>query len=410
VFKIKKYKGVFAAARDVTERKKNEEAKFRLSQRNELILNSAGEGMYGTDTDGNITFINPAGAKMLEYSAAELLGKSSHAMFHHTRADGIPYPIEECPLQLCLKQGSVYRPIEDVFWTKYGKRLEIEFTNSPSIERGKITGVVVVFHDISERKYMEEELKKHRDHLQELVAERTRELREAQEGLIRAERLATLGQFSGSISHELRNPLGVIDSSIYYLKTKLKDADGKVHEHLDRIKSSVSNSTAIIESLLNLTRMKTPELVKLDLAAVTRDAVATSKLPETIVAKLEFPEEEILANGDHELLRMAFKNIIKNANEAMEGRGTLTVKIRKPAAGWSEISFADTGPGIAAEDLEKVFQPLFSRKAKGIGFGLAICRMVIDKHGGTIEARAEPGKGATIVIRLPLYAGKEKEA
>jgi len=233
------------------------------------------------------------------------------------------------------------------------------------------------------------------------------QLLQMQEKLLASERLATLGQFSGNISHELRNPLGVIDSSVYFLKTKLKDADAKVQEHLDRIKLSVGNSTAIIESLLNLTRMKAPELTKLDLTAVTRDAVATSKLPKTIISQFDFPEGEVLVNGDHEQLRMAFKNIIKNANEAMEAGGTLTATIRTVADGWAEVSFADTGSGIAAEDLNRVFQPLFSRKAKGIGLGLSITKMIIEKHGGTIEARSEPGKGATIVIQLPLYKDKE---
>jgi signal transduction histidine kinase len=258
-------------------------------------------------------------------------------------------------------------------------------------------------------KKLEEELKKHRDHLQELVAERTSELREAQDALLRAERLATLGQISGSISHELRNPLGVIDSSVYYLRMKLKDADKKVHEHLDRIKLSVSNATAIIESMLNLTRMKVPALTKLDLKAVTYDAVSTCKLPKTVISRLDFPEGEVLVNGDHELIRMAFENIIKNAVEAMEAGGTLTVTIRTLADGWAEASFADTGPGIAAEDLDKVFQSLFSRKTKGIGLGLSITKMVVDKHGGTIEAKSEPGKGTTIIIHLPLYADKDKE-
>ena len=106
---------------------------------------------------------------------------------------------------------------------------------------------------------------------------------------------------------------------------------------------------------------------------------------------------------------MAFKNIIKNAVEAMDGKGTLTVTVQKTADGQAEVSFADTGPGIAPEDMNKVFQPLFTTKAKGIGFGLSITKMVSDKHGGTIEAKSEPGKGAVIIIRLPLYADKEKE-
>ena len=224
--------------------------------------------------------------------------------------------------------------------------------------------------------------------------------------LLESERLATLGQFSGNISHELRNPLGVIDSSAYYLKTKLKDADAKVHEHLDRIKASVVSSTTIIESLLNLTRMEEPRLTRVDLAAAAADAITTSKIPAAVKVIRNFPEEEVPVNADREQLRIAFKNIIKNAHEAMEGKGTLTVTVGRTADGQAEVSFADTGSGIAMEDLEKVFQPLFSRKAKGIGFGLSITRMVADKHGGRIEAKSELGTGANIIMQLPLYIDK----
>ena len=101
---------------------------------------------------------------------------------------------------------------------------------------------------------------------------------------------------------------------------------------------------------------------------------------------------------------------MKNAHEAMGGKGTLTVTVQRIVEGQAEVSFADTGSGIAPEDLDMVFQPLFSRKTKGIGFGLSIAKMVIDKHGGTIEAKSEPGKGANIIIQLLPYTDKDKEA
>ncbi len=237
-----------------------------------------------------------------------------------------------------------------------------------------------------------------------------RQLLQMQERLLTSERLATLGQFPGNISHELRNPLGVIDSSAYYLKTKLKDADEKVHEHLDRIQSSVGGATAIIESLFNLTRMKEPRLSVLDLIAITHDAIVTSKAPATLNIIQNFPEQEVLVTADREQLGMTFQNIIKNAVEAMDGKGTLTVTVNTTADGQAEVSFADTGPGIAPEDSDRVFQPLFSTKAKGIGFGLSIAKMVIDKHGGTIEAKSESGEGTILIVRLPLYVTKDKEA
>ena len=242
-----------------------------------------------------------------------------------------------------------------------------------------------------------------------LAIEDITERKKVEEKLRISERLAALGQFLGSISHELINPLGVIDSSVYYLKSKLKGLDEKTLEHLDRIKSAVSRSTAIIESLLNLTRMKAPQLEKLDLAAVTSDAIDTSSVPASVRVVKEFPEQEVTVNADREQLRIAFKNIVKNAVQAMDGKGMLTVAVRSIAKGQAEVTFADTGAGIAPENLDKVFQPLFSTRAKGIGFGLSIVKMVVDKHGGTIEAKSESGKGAIIIIHLPLYSGGNKE-
>jgi two-component system CheB/CheR fusion protein len=243
-----------------------------------------------------------------------------------------------------------------------------------------------------------------------LAIEDITERRQMQERLLASERLATLGQFSGNIAHELRNPLGVIDSSVYYLKTKLKDADEKTQQHLDRIKSSVVSSTAIIESLLNLTRVDKPHLGRLNLVAITADAIAASKVPSAVSIMNKFSEDEVAINADGEQLRMAFKNVIKNAVEAMDGKGTLTVTACTTADGKAEVSFTDTGSGIAAENLERVFQPLFSTKAKGIGLGLSIAKTIINKHGGTIEAKSEPGKGANIIIKFPLFVDKDEEA
>ena len=230
------------------------------------------------------------------------------------------------------------------------------------------------------------------------------ERKQMQERLVISERLATLGQLSGSISHELRNPLGVIDSSLYYLRTRLKGNNEKVQEHLDRIKSSVSSATTIIESLLSLTRMKEPQLGRLDLIATTSDAITTSKVPATVNVIHDFSEPEILVCGDSEQLNMVFQNIIKNAVEAMDGKGTLTVTVCR-TTGEAEISFADTGPGIPKENLSRVFDPFFTTKepCKGTGLGLSICHGIITEHGGKIYVDSDVEKGGvTFVVELPL--------
>jgi len=236
-----------------------------------------------------------------------------------------------------------------------------------------------------------------------------KDLKDTAEKLAQSERLATLGQLSGNISHELRNPLGVIDSSAYYLKRRLRDVDEKVQAHLGRIRSGVERATGIIESLLSLTRMKAPRLERLDLTALTSEAIRISKVPATINVIENFPEQDVLIHADREQLRMTFQNIINNAVQAMDNKGRLTVTVRKATGGRAEVSFADTGSGIALEDLNRIFQPLFSTRARGIGLGLSIVKMIIDKHNGTIEAKSDLGKGTILIIRLPLYTDKGKQ-
>lgn len=147
--------GTISYGIDITERKRAEEELKQLSQRNEKILNSAGEGIYGTDVNGNIVFINTSAAKLLGYDAREMLGKNSHQLFHHTKPDGSPYPFGECPLHKSLTTGEVVRGQNEVFWTHDGKPIDIEHVNAPLVDGGKVVGGVVVFGDITERKQAE---------------------------------------------------------------------------------------------------------------------------------------------------------------------------------------------------------------------------------------------------------------
>ncbi len=143
--------GVFAAARDVTERKKAELELTQLSLRHRLILDSAGEGIYGLDLNGRCTFVNPAALELLGFTAAELVGQFAHSLFHHTKPDGSPYPEEECPIQAARERGATYR-VTDLFWRKDGSSFPVDVVSTPIVEAGKITGAVVAFSDITERR------------------------------------------------------------------------------------------------------------------------------------------------------------------------------------------------------------------------------------------------------------------
>jgi signal transduction histidine kinase len=228
------------------------------------------------------------------------------------------------------------------------------------------------------------------------------EIRDRMSELKEKERLAAIGELSGNISHEMKNSLGVIDSSVYYLKMRLKGEDEKVRTHLERIKTAVITSDGIIKSLADLTRMKALNLERLNLIDVVVGSIRAADPPETVDVIETYAEEEIGIDGDPEALGMAFRNIIHNAIRSMDGKGALSVAIKRPDEHEVEVSFADTGPGISKENLSKIFQPLFTTRAKGMGFGLSMTKMIVEKHHGAIHVKSEQGKGATFTVRLPV--------
>ncbi len=253
----------------------------------------------------------------------------------------------------------------------------------------------------------EQKLKKYSERLEALVQERTRALEAAQASLLVKERLAVLGHFAGSISHELRNPLAVIEGSVFYLNMKFTDLGDTANRHLGRISNNVKKAVDIIESLVNLSRMERPKTQKHNLVDVVSASLRGGDIPETVDVNLQAPETNLFVEVDDQQIRMALNNIIQNAVQAMEDGGKLTITI-EPAStsqeGMLELSISDTGPGIAPEKLDQVFEPLFSTKTHGIGFGLSITKSIIQNHGGSIRAANAPDGGAVFILSLPQAA------
>ena len=160
------YSGII---RDISERKKAQQAHEQLQRQYSLLLNQAGEGIYGVDLQGNTTFVNPSAACMLGYRVEELLGRHMHDLLHHTRANGTPYPVEQCPIYAATRDGAVHRALEEVFWRKDGTSFPVEYVSTPIIEAGAVVGAVVVFHDVTERRDAEQALHRSRKLLQDIA-------------------------------------------------------------------------------------------------------------------------------------------------------------------------------------------------------------------------------------------------
>ena len=257
-------------------------------------------------------------------------------------------------------------------------------------------------------KLAEEKLKEYSENLEEMVEERTEELREAQEQLVRRERLAVLGQLAGGIGHELRNPLGAIKNAAYFLNMVLEEPEPDVKESLKILEKEVATSERIISSLLEFARPKPPVRRKVDINEVVQEALSRATAPRNVKITSELDGALPVVLADPVQLGQVFRNLILNAIQAMPEGGQLTVKSELASPEWVAVSIADTGVGILEENLRKMFEPLFTTKAKGIGLGLAISKTFVEAHGGTIELQSEVGKGSVFSVKLPTDRAEGK--
>jgi signal transduction histidine kinase len=248
---------------------------------------------------------------------------------------------------------------------------------------------------------MQGELSKYSLKLEELVEQRTELLKQTQAKLVKSERLAAIGELAGMVGHDLRNPLTGIKNSAYFLKKKgntIPQAQAK--ELLETIDKCVDYSNNIVNDLLDYSREIHLEMQECSLRELLAEAVAMVNIPEKVEILNQLPDEPHL-QADHDKIKRVFINLIKNAIDAMPNVGKLTVD-GKAVNGNYEISFADTGTGISDEILSKLFSPLFTTKAQGMGFGLAICKRIIEAHGGKITVKTANGEGTTFKITLPI--------
>ena len=254
---------------------------------------------------------------------------------------------------------------------------------------------------IIENVRMMEELQEWNRVLEVRVAERTTELQNAQEQLINAQRLATIGELGASIAHEMRNPLGVISNSEYYLRMRLGDDDPKLTKHLDIIKREIAASNAIITELMSFVRATNLQPAPLDPAELCERCLSRIEAPSSITVVRDWPVDLPLIDGDQDRLEMVLMNLLNNAVQAMPDGGVLTLKAEESSDG---VAFyvQDTGTGISKENMERIFEPLFTTKTRGIGLGLAIVRRLIDAHGGTIRVESELGKGTRFEVLIPV--------
>lgn len=253
-------------------------------------------------------------------------------------------------------------------------------------------------------------LEEARTNLEQKIQERTKELKEAHEALIRKERLAVLGQLSSGVAHEVRNPLGVIKNACYFLNMKMETIqDEAVKDNITIMNREIDTANRIIADLLDFARIKKPLLQGTDLNELVTEAVSKSSMPANITVITNLDESIPPIAIDPIQIGQVFLNLIENAVHAMDKGGTLTIFTRT-TEGKIEVVFSDDGCGIPKENLKKIFEPLFTTKARGIGLGLAVSKGLAKVNGADIVVKSEEGKGSRFVVRFDTSSSANHSA
>jgi signal transduction histidine kinase len=257
--------------------------------------------------------------------------------------------------------------------------------------------------------HAKQELEKFTKFLEKRVDARTRELKAAQDELIKKERLAAIGQMASVVGHEIRNPLAVINNSIYFIKTKLssgQEPDPKIAKHIKIIESEIQQANGIINEILTYSRQREMQVERIQLNNWLEELLSVYPFPPHIeLVKQLDPANPPLAIDMTEM-QQAVRNLIGNGIEVMPAPkgGKITIRTRIPEPGWVEIDVGDSGSGIPPDVLDKIFAPFFTTKARGTGLGLAVVRKVIDRHKGRVDVESQVGVGTTFKLYLPIAA------
>ncbi|MEO1403369.1 MAG: PAS domain-containing sensor histidine kinase [Cyanobacteria bacterium J06635_1] len=379
-----------------------------LRRQYQLILNAVGEGVYGLDLQGNVTFVNPAAAAMIDWEMEDLIGQSMHQVLHHSHPDGSPYPRECCPIYAAFQDGSTRRVTDEVFWRKDGTSFPVEYISTPMRdEQGDLIGAVITFRDITQRKWAEAILHQANENLELKVRERAAELYAANERL--RELSALKSRFVSMVCHEFRNPLNNIALSVSSLsRYDEKLSLAQKNQYLQGIAANVERMTQMSDDILVLGKLEAKRLSlnpePIDLVAFCRELLLELQTEQKC---LQFVGrfKPLVVEIDQTLLRSILTNIVSNAIRYSPEAGVIQLSLARRR---QQVVFQvkDQGVGILPEDTPHLFEPFHRGKnvsnIPGTGLGLSIVKQFVEFQRGEIEVESEAGVGTVFRVMLPL--------
>ena len=357
-----------------------------------LILESTADGVFGLDAHGRFTFANAAACEMLGYTQDELLGRRSHATIHHSHADGSIYPTADCRMGKALFYGNETRVEGEVFWTRDGRSIPVEYATRPMLREAQIVGAVISFRDISQRRQLDEMRAK---------------------ALAEAEQLARVkSEFLANMSHEIRTPLNAV---LGLSRVGMQEMKGQpAAARFERIYKSGKHLLGVIGDILDFSRLEAgkvhAEHGPLCLQRTVDDAIhfvsASAKEKNLELRVSCAPDLPAWIIGDALRIAQVLTNLLGNAVKFTES-GSISLEVER-ADDRLEFIVADTGIGMQAEQLARVFDPFeqadgsTTRRFGGSGLGLAISRDLARAMGGDLVASSELGVGSRFTLSLPL--------
>jgi two-component system, sensor histidine kinase and response regulator len=403
----------------------------RSEQQVRNILNAAGEGGYGIDAEGGITFVNPVALKILGYgSEEELLGKNHHELLHHTRPDGSPFPAEECPMKESLTMGRLVTMEDDLFWRADNTSFPVDVKSNPILEDEEVTGAVITFMDITERKAATEALQNQLEKLAKARRAMLNMMKDLDEEKQKAEGATKAkSDFLANMSHEIRTPMNaIIGFGHLALKT---DLDPKQHDYLVKIHSSAQALLGIINDILDFSKI---EAGKMDMEIIDFSLdQALDNVANLVGVKSQEKGLELLLKVDPDLpndlrgdplrLGQVLVNLSNNAVKfTEEGEIVISAKLMEMEEGQApsdhiKVRFGvrDTGIGLTEEQRGKLFQAFSqadastTRKYGGTGLGLTISKRLTEMMGGEIWVESEPGVGSEFIFTAVLGVGEAQQ-
>jgi PAS domain S-box-containing protein len=366
-------------------------------QRFSCAVKASLDGIVVSDMNGKIIDLNDATATLYGFdNRSDLIGKSAFDLVDAEEREKISENMIEV-----LKEGRA-KSREITATTRSGVRVQVEIsTTLMKNEEGHPVGLLAIIRDVTERRQLLQKLEGYSEQLEKIVEQRTKQLKGAQEQLVKSERLAAIGQVAAMVGHDLRNPLTGISGAAYYLKMKLgPKAEKRMIQMLEIIEKDIQYSNKIITDLMEYSKEIKLELTETTPKSIIAESISLIQIPEKVqLADSTLNEPRI--KMDFDKMKRVFANFIKNAVEAMPQEGKLTISSRASKSD-VELTFVDTGAGMAKEVLEKIWTPFFTTKAKGMGLGLAICRRIIEAHQGKISVESIFGEGTTFTITIPI--------